>query len=298
MLLVPFGAGQTTPGQQANPTISVDVDLVNVVFTAADRRGKFITDLRQNQFTVFEDNKQQTITNFSQETGLPLTVALLVDTSGSVRDKLRFEQEAATEFFYTTLRRGTDRGLVISFDSGVELLQDYSDDPEVLAKAVRSIRAGGGTSLYDALFWAVTQKLAGQSGRRVIILIGDGDDNSSRVSMTETLEVAQRNDVSIYSISTNSTQGSRSREQERGDRVLRRFAEETGGRLFTPFRLQELTGDFLNIGEELRSQYTLAYRPTNFQRDGSFRRIRVEVSDRRYQVRARQGYYAPRREGG
>jgi VWFA-related protein len=220
-----------------------------------------------------------------------------VDTSGSIRDKLRFEQEAAIEFFYTTLRRGKDRGLVITFDSGVDLLQDYTDDPEVLANAVRRMRAGGGTALYDALYLAATEKLAGQSGRRVIILISDGDDNSSRISMTETLETAQRNDVAIYTISTNGTTGSRSREQERGDRVLKRFSDETGGRMFSPFKLQELTEDFLNIGEELRAQYTLAYRPTNAERDGTFRRIRINVADRRYQVRARQGYYAPRQVG-
>jgi Ca-activated chloride channel family protein len=127
-----------------------------------------------------------------------------------------------------------------------------------------------------------------------MIVISDGDDNSSRVSMTETLELAQRNDVAIYTISTNGTTGSRSREQQQGDRVLKKFADENGGRMFSPFRLEELTQDFLNIGDELRAQYTLAYRPTNVQRDGTFRRIRIKVSDKRYQVRARQGYYAPR----
>jgi Ca-activated chloride channel family protein len=300
MIAVAFAQDAVKPPsdtQKADSTISVDVDLVNVVFTVFDRRGRLITDLKREQFTVVEDNRQQEITNFSRETDLPLTVALLVDTSGSIRDKLRFEQEAAIEFFYTTLRRGKDRGLVITFDSGVDLLQDYTDDPEVLANAVRRMRAGGGTALYDALYLAATEKLAGQSGRRVIILISDGDDNSSRISMTETLEAAQRNDVAIYTISTNGTTGSRSREQERGDRVLKRFSDETGGRMFSPFKLQELTQDFLNIGEELRAQYTLAYRPTNAERDGTFRRIRIDVADKRYRVGARQGYYAPRQAG-
>jgi VWFA-related protein len=283
-----------THAQQAEQTISVDVDLVNVVFTVFDRRGKLITDLKQEQFRVFEDNKPQTITNFSRETGLPLTVALLVDTSGSIRDKLRFEQEAAIEFFYSSLRRGTDRGLVVTFDSGVDLLQDYTDDPEILANAVRRMRAGGGTALYDAMYLAATQKLARQNGRRVMILISDGDDNSSRVSLTETLEASQRNDVVLYTVSTNGTTGSRSREQERGDKTLKRFADETGGRMFSPFKLQELAADFQNIGDELRAQYTLAYRPSNGIKDGTFRRIRIDVTDKRYQVRARQGYYAPR----
>jgi Ca-activated chloride channel homolog len=297
MIVTAFAQTAVGPAQgtqQPDQTLSVDVDLVNVVFTVFDRRGRLITNLERRQLTVLEDNRRQEITNFSRETDLPLTVALLVDTSGSIRDKLRFEQEAAIEFFYTTLRRGKDRGVVITFDSGVDLLQDYTDDPEVLANAVRRMRAGGGTALYDALYLAATQKLAGQAGRRVIILISDGDDNSSRTSMTETLEAAQRNDVAIYSISTNRTTGFRASEQERGDRVLKRFSDETGGRMFSPARIQELTQDFLNIGDELRAQYALAYRPTNSQRDGTFRRVRIDVSDRRYQVRARQGYYAPR----
>src|SRR6266704_5578222 len=185
---------QTQPGQPSPPgdqTISVNVDLVNILYTVADKRGKFVTNLKKEDFRVFEDEKPKAVTNFRSETDLPLTIALLVDTSGSIRDKLRFEQEAAIEFFYSTLRRGKDKALVISFDSGVDLLQDYTDDPEMLSDAVRKIRAGGGTSLYDAVYLAVTEKLAGQTGsRRVLILISDGDDNSSRLSLTETLEAA------------------------------------------------------------------------------------------------------------
>src|SRR5881409_2671311 len=124
-------------------TISVNVDLVNILFTVADKKGKFDTNLRKDDFRVFEDEKAQNITNFSSETDLPLTIALLVDTSGSIRDKLKFEQEAAIEFFYSTLQRTKDKALIISFDSGVDLLQDFTDDPEKLADAVRKIRAGG-----------------------------------------------------------------------------------------------------------------------------------------------------------
>ena len=156
------------------------------------------------------------------ETDLPLTIALLVDTSGSIRDKLKFEQEAAIEFFYSTLHRGKDKGMVISFDSGVDLLQDFTDNPETLADAVRKIRAGGGTSLYDAIYLAVNEKLANQPGRLVIILISDGDDNSSRISLTETLELAQRRNVAIYAISTNSAAYFGSKDQDRG----RQNAEE------------------------------------------------------------------------
>ena len=207
---------QPPQSSQSDQTITVYVDLVNILFTVADRKGKFVTNLRKDDFKVFEDEKQQAVTNFSTETDLPLTIALLVDTSGSIRDKLRFEQEAAIEFFYSTLRRGKDKALVISFDSGVDLLQDFTDDPEVLSEAVRKIRAGGGTSLYDAVYLAATEKLAGQKGRRVLILISDGDDNSSRLSLTETLEAAQKNEVTIYGISTNSAAYFGSKDQDRG----------------------------------------------------------------------------------
>src|SRR5437667_1490880 len=275
-------------------TISVNVDLVNILFTVADKKGKFVTNLRKDDFRVFEDEKAQNITNFSGETDLPLTIALLVDTSGSIRDKLKFEQEAAIEFFYSTLQRTKDKALIISFDSGVDLLQDFTDDPEKLADAVRKIRAGGGTSLYDAIYLAVTQKLSGQQGRRIVILITDGDDNSSRVSLTETLEAAQKNDVTIYAISTNSTAYPGSKEQERGDKTLKKFSEETGGRPFFPLKIQDLASSFLDIHDELRSQYQIGYRPCNGKMDGTFRRIRVEVSDKRFKARARTGYYMPK----
>jgi Ca-activated chloride channel family protein len=193
----PAASTPATPAAQADSpdiTISVPVDLVNILFTVADRKGKFVTNLKKDDFKVFEDEKPQGITNFSSESNLPLTITLLVDTSGSIRDKLKFEEEAAIEFFYSTLQRGKDKALVISFDSGVELLQDFTDDPEKLADTIRKIRAGGGTSLYDAIYLAIKEKLANQDGRRIVILISDGDDNSSRVSLTETLDAAQKND--------------------------------------------------------------------------------------------------------
>jgi VWFA-related protein len=275
-------------------TLSVNVDLVNILFPVVDRKGKFVTNLKKEDFKIFEDERLQNITNFSSETDLPLTIALLVDTSGSIRDKLKFEEDAAIEFFYSTLQRGKDKALLISFDSGVDLLQDFTDDPEKLANEIRKIRAGGGTSLYDAIYLAVNKKLAGQNGRRIIILITDGDDNSSRVSLTETLEAAQKNDVTIYSISTNSSAFFGSKEQERGDKTLKTFSEETGGKLFRPLRIEDLASSFLDISHELRSQYQIAYRTTNAKLDGTFRKIRVDVLDKRYKARARSGYYMPK----
>ena len=279
--------------QETTSRISIDVDLVNVVFTVSDKKGKFVTDLKQDRFTIYEDNKRQTITHFSRETDLPLTVALLADTSGSVREQIRFEQEAATEFFHSSLRRGKDRGLILTFDSRVNLLQDYTDDPSLIAQAVKRMQSGGGTSLYDAIHLAVTKKLAGQDGRRAIILITDGEDTSSRLSAAQALEAAQRDDVAIYTISTNKTTGSRSREQAEGDKVLKKFADETGGKMFSPLKLQDLTGEFQTIAAELRAQYTLAYRPSNVQRDGTFRKIRIAIADGSYTLRARPGYFAP-----
>src|SRR5262249_52904119 len=161
-------------------------------------------DLKREQFRVFEDGKPQQISNFSAESNLPLTVALLIDTSGSVRDRLPFEQEAAIEFFSSALIRGKDRALIMSFDSGIDLIQDYTDEIEKLSKSIRTMRAGGGTSLHDAVYLAAMEKLARQPGRRIMVVISDGDDNSSRLALSEALEAVQRNDIVIYTISTNS----------------------------------------------------------------------------------------------
>ena len=275
--------------------LSISVDLVNILFTVADKKGKFITNLKREDFRVFEDSRPQIITNFSSETDLPLTIALLIDTSGSIRDKLRFEQEAAIEFFYSTLQRGKDKGSLITFDSGVELLQEFTDNPETLADKIRQIRAGGGTALYDAIYLAVEKQLVGQEkGRKVLILISDGDDNSSRVSMTETLEIAQKQDVTIYTISTNSAAFFGSKEQDRGDKTLKRFSDETGGKAFFPLKIQDLANSFQDIHQELRSQYTIGYRPTNAKEDGTFRKIRIDVANKNFRARHRAGYYMPR----
>lgn len=286
---------QEPTDQRDDQTITVDVDLVQVLFTATDRRGRLYTRLTEGDVRVFEDGIEQIITVFDSETDLPLTIALLIDTSGSIRDKLRFEQEAAIEFFYSTIERNRDKGMLVAFDSGVDLLQDFTDNPETLAEAVRKIRAGGGTSLYDAISLSISEKITQQpEGRRVLIVISDGDDNASRVSLTETLEMAQKNDVVIYAISTNSTANFGNRAQARGDKTLKTFAEETGGKAFFPFKIEDLAVSFADISEELRAQYTLAYIPTNAVRDGTYREIEVRPSDKDFKVKARKGYYAPR----
>ena len=185
--------------------------------------------------------------------------------------------------------------MVISFDSLPELLQDFTDDPEVLADAVRKIRAGGGTSLYDAIYVAISEKLSKESEqrRKVLIVISDGDDNSSRLSMTETVDLAQRNNVTIYCISTNASSNAASKEAERGDKTLKKFSDETGGKTFFPLRLTDLASSFTDIGEELRSQYTIGYQSPRID-DGTFRRIRIDVLNKNYKTRHRTGYYAPK----
>jgi VWFA-related protein len=284
--------------KQDQGTIRVNSTLVNTVFTVADKngKGKFITNLKQENFRVYEDDKAQTITNFSAETDLPLSIALLIDTSGSIRDKLNLEQEAAAEFFYTVLHRGKDKGLVVGFDSGVNLQQEFTDDPEVLTNSIRKIRAGGGTSLFDAVYQVINERLAKEpdSRRKVIIILSDGDDNSSRISQTEALQMAQRHNVIIYGISTNQSGYFGSKDQDRGDRVLKTLSSETGGRALFPARATDVAADFKDIGEELRSQYTIAYVPTRPD-DSTFHRLRIDVvSNKSYKARARSGYYSPK----
>jgi VWFA-related protein len=283
---------------QADQTITVDVEYVNVALTVSDEDDHLVTNLPRDDFRVFEDDVEQEILGFDAETELPLTLALIIDVSGSIRERLEFEQEAAIEFFYTTIEEGRDQGMLVTFDSAVDVLQEFTDNPEQLSEGVRRIRAGGGTALYDAIFLSISQRITQQQGegRRVVVAISDGDDNSSRVSLTETLELAQRNDVVVYTISTNSTTNFAGPEQQRGDRTLQTFAEGTGGRAFFPTRLEDLAVNFADISEDLRSQYSLGYEPTNLEQDGSWRRIRIETSDEDLRVQHRPGYYAPRVE--
>jgi Ca-activated chloride channel homolog len=270
----------------------VDVDLVNIYLTVHNRKGKVVANLGRESFRVFEDGIAQAITNFSREVDVPLTVVLLMDTSGSVRDKLRFEQQAATGFLYAALRRGRDKAAVMTFDSGVELHQDYTDDPALLANAVRGTIAGGGTRLYDAIYFVITEKLAGDEQRKVMIVITDGDDKSSVHSAEEVAELAQRHDVSIFAISMNAL-GSRPNGTGECDKILESLSAETGGMALFPVKLETLPAEFTLIGDALRSQYTLAYKSTNPRRDGSFRKIRIETNNTHHAVRTRSGYYAP-----
>src|SRR5271157_23675 len=276
------------------PRIKVGTNEVNVVFTVTDKRGKRVTDLKQTDFRIVDDSKPAVeVRSFHAETNLPLQVGLLIDASSSVRDRFKFEQESAIEFLNQTVRRRYDLAMVGGFDATPEVMQDFTDDTEKLGHGVRELRPGGGTALYDALYYACRDKLLkeaqGGATRRAIILLSDGEDNQSHVTREEAIEMAQRAEAIVYTISTNvsGTKGA-------GDKVLERIADATGGRPFFPFQIRDVANAFAEIQDELRSQYALSYKPADFKADGHFRTIEIVASDRKnYRVRARRGYYAP-----
>ncbi len=274
--------------------IVLDVTRVNMLFTVTDKKGRFITDLTKDDFALIEGKKNQNINQFTAESDLPLRLGILVDTSNSVRDRFKFEQQAASEFINAVVRPRQDKLMIVSFDTAAELVSDLSDDPELLGKAIRDLRPGGGTALYDAIFYACRDKLAldqpKDKFRRAIIVLSDGDDNQSRVTRDQALEMAQKADVVVYAISTNI-----SRIENDGDKVLRYLAAETGGQAFFPFKVQDLSQSFENIANELRHQYNIFYRPEPLVTDGLYHPVTLKVKTRKdLVVRARKGYYAPR----
>jgi VWFA-related protein len=278
------------------PTIRSFVDEVNVIFTVTDKHGSFVKDLTQADFRVLDDKQPpRQIVTFSRETNLPLRVGLLVDASSSIRDRFKFEQDSAIEFLNQIVRPKFDRAFVIGFDTTPEVTADFTDDAEQLSHGVRMLRPGGGTALYDAVYYACRDKLMksgapGGSVRKAIVLLSDGDDNQSRVTREEAIAMAQRAEVIIYTISTNS-----SGYKEKGDKVLERMSEATGGRAFFPFKAEDVASAFSEIQDELRSQYVIAYKPLKFVADGHYHSIEILVANRKnLTARARQGYFAPK----
>ena len=282
-----------TASDSSKERILVDVHLVNLLFTARDKKGNLVPDLTRDRVKVFEDGRPQTITNFSRESDQPLGIVLLMDTSSSARASLKVQQEAAIDFLHNTIQRKRDKGLLMTFDSTIDVLQDFVDDPDRLSKAVKSLRIGGGTKMYDAIQVACQEKLAGLTGlRRIVVLIGDGDDNMSYETLESSIAIAQRSEVSIYTISTNNS-GFFGMAQPKQDKILKRLAENTGGRAYFPPKIDDLAMSFFRISEELRSQYSVAYRSTNSSRDGAFRRIKINVRGKKVKLQYRKGYYAP-----
>jgi len=281
--------------QSDEPTrIQVDVTRVNLLFTVTDKKGRFITDLTKDDFEVVEGKRRQTISDFAAESDLPLRLGILIDTSNSIRERFKFEQEAASQFIDSVMRTNLDKALVVSFDTSTELVSDLVSDTDKLTASIRDLHPGGGTALYDAIYFACRDKLSQDQPRhkfrRAIVIVSDGDDNQSRYTRDQALEMAQKADVVMYAISTNIT-----RVESDGDKVLRYLAQETGGRAFFPFKVEDLDQSFENIANELRHQYNISYRPEPLKTDGLFHVIDVRVPQRKnILVNVRRGYYAPK----
>ena len=272
--------------------IKVDVARVPLLFTVTDKKNRFITDLGREDFQVYDNGWLQEIREFDRESDLPLRIGVILDTSNSIRPRFKFEQEVAIEFLQGVLAESFDRAFLVSFDTRAELIVDYTNDIEELAAGVRRLRAGGGTALYDAIYYACRDKLPEdqpkEQFRRALVVVGDGEDNRSTVTREDALEMAHRAESVVYTISTNRTGHAAG-----GDKTLRRFAEETGGVAFHPFQARDLQQSFANIANELRHQYFILYSPSNFVNDGSFHSVEVRTKLRNATVRVRSGYYAP-----
>jgi Ca-activated chloride channel family protein len=315
---VPAQTQEPTP-QKSPTTIVTQVNLVDVLFTVLDRRNKLVANLEKEDFKIFDDNLPQDIRYFSRQSDLPLRIGMLMDTSNSIRDRLRFEQDAANNFLYSVLRRGKDEAFVMTFDDEPQIIQTFTNDTGLLRDHILRTRAGGGTAVYDAIIDACIKELSNPPRppgdqpdvvRRVMILISDGEDNLSTHTRSEAIEMAQRYSVVIYTIST-STQwvtlddpskertGNRKYHLTEGDKILEDLAEETGGRAFFPYHVDDLDQSFQDIGEELRNQYSVAYNPSNHTLDGRYHKIRIDIPYHKGdQVRARRGYYARPNETG
>lgn len=289
---------QPAPGngqQEENPTFVIQRNEVNLIFTVTDKHGHYIPDLKLNDFALLDDGRApQSVTSFRQQINLPLRVGIVIDASTSIRSRFQFEQQSATEFLMQTLKPKTDRAFVMGFDVTPTVETDWTNDLDKLEAGVNRLRPGGGTALFDAVYTACRDKLLdvarGQEPvRKAMVLISDGDDNQSRVRVDEAVKECERAETVIYGISTNWTPS-----RGKGDDVMAKLATETGGQVFFPPSVEEMSQSFHTIQEALRSQYALTYVPADFKYDGQFRPIYLYCYDRKYQVLARKGYFAPK----
>lgn len=286
--------GPDSAGNDPVVTIRQRVDEVNVLFIATDRHGKFVRNLNQNDFSFLDDHKPvQSIVKFHRETDLPIELGLLMDVSGSVQGRFSFEKEAATGFLQHIIRPGYDKAFVVGFNKDSHLAQDFTDNVPALASGVQNLRDGGGTALYDAIYKACKEKLLRENSdhpvRKALVVLSDGEDNQSDVTRAQAIEMAQRAEVIIYAISTDD-----SGLILRGDKVLDDLASATGGRAFFPYKMKDISHSFAAIEDELRSQYDVSYKPSDFDADGRYRSIEITALKKDLQVRARRGYYAPK----
>ena len=285
----------TSDDPQPVETYHKAVDLVPVIFTVTDKHGKFVKDLKQDQFKILDNNRPpKEVISFESQTDLPLRVGLLIDASNSIRERFLFEQQASEQFLQEIIRPATDKAFVLAFDEVSEITQDFTNDVSKLSSGIRVIRPGGGTAMWDAVYYACRDKMMKEKNstpvRRAVILVSDGDDNQSRVLRQEAIEMAQRAEVIIYTISTNL-----SNIHDSGDHNLQALADATGGRAFYPYKLSDLSDDFNEIQGELRSQYSISYKPDDFSANGQFRSIQIIPENKKLKVRARKGYFAPKR---
>jgi Ca-activated chloride channel homolog len=290
----PAAPATGAPDANTGPTIVVPVNEVPLIFTVTDKHGHYIANLGQNDFALLDDQKAPAkVNSFHQQINLPLRVGIVIDASTSIRSRFQFEQQSATEFLLQVLRAKNDRAFVMGFDVTPTVTADWTNDQDRLETGINKLSPGGGTALFDAVYSACRDKLLTERGpepvRKAIILISDGDDNQSRVYLNEAIKECERADTIIYAISTNWTPS-----RGQGDKVLQQLSEETGGDVFFPPSVEEMATSFKDIEDELRSQYSIVYTPADFKYDGSFRTIYLYCYDRRYQVHARKGYFAPR----
>ena len=297
----PVAAQQPAPAPAADqtdtgtPVIRLGVNEVNLIFTVTDKHGRYIPNLQQSDFALLDDRKApERVNSFHQQINLPLRVGIVIDASTSIRSRFQFEQQSATEFLLEIIKARSDRAFVMGFDSTPTVEQDWTNNIDGLETGINRLRPGGGTALFDAVYTACRDKLLdisrGQEPvRKAMVLLSDGEDNQSRVYPDEAIKECQRAETIIYAISTNWTPS-----RGKGDNVLKQMAQDTGGQVFFPPSVEEVSNSFKDIEEELRSQYALTYTPADFKYDGAFRPIYLFCTDRRYQVRAKKGYFAPR----
>jgi Ca-activated chloride channel family protein len=291
----PAQPGGQAPSDSNAAVFQTGANEVSLIFTVTDRHGHYIPNLKQSDFALLDDQKApQKVNSFHQQINLPLRVGLVIDASTSIRSRFQFEQQSAIEFLLQVLKSKGDRAFVMGFDVTPTVTEDWTDDLDGLETGVNRLRPGGGTALFDAVYTACRDKLLTERGpepvRKAMILISDGEDNQSRVYLSEAIKECERAETIIYAISTNWTPS-----RGPGDKVLQQLAEETGGEVFWPPSVEEMSTSFEDIEAELRSQYALDYTPADFKYDGAFRTIYLYCYDRRYQVRAKKGYFATAR---
>jgi Ca-activated chloride channel homolog len=274
------------------------VELVSLNVTVTDGTARYVTDLTQDDFSIFEDGVKQDVTFFNR-TNLPIALALIVDTSASMEAKLQTAQEAAIGF--AKRLRPQDLAEIVDFDSRVVILQEFTANQQDLEKAIRKTSAGGSTSLYNALYIAlkdlkkVVAKNVDEIRRQAIIVLSDGEDTSSLLPFEEVLDLAKRSETAIFSIGLRAAEGPSTGTKgfKEAEFVLRQFSQETGGRSFFPSQLSDLTNVYGQISDELSSQYTVGYTSKNAKRDGSWRRVVVRVNRPNLVARTKLGYFAP-----